>query len=446
MIEVAEVMGAARHQAEVPGMESSCSSSGSVGQGSRRQSRRCGLQVLGLCATVSAAELCSWNHHCELQQFVLPQLPLIARSRPLQPEILCPVPPLCRSSQVSRVPFGRAGRRVFARRADTGRGSASWGLGAFMGAIGVLSLGASVSWLRGPSLRGLVARRYRREEMLRFENERYAKWDPKQREQCKTPEDAERILRNTGLMPRTLRLSDVKTHTQAMRKTIVANAGERRKISEMVSIYGISKLQARLQIQREFHPVWGHQRILVYGKLTASYLVPCSTSNEPMEVETPLKFKAAFREDADPFFPTRETLWNKELEKRGLRPDIAEGKKIEPLLMKTNPSLDAPDNMICEAILDNVVDLGEVVLQFFACHVDRYGVSDEGKKNKFNKRMSRRMSKELGVEATWTTKDETPEADDTWRPPTAQELHDCAGGYEGWTRTTKMPKYRMRTE
>merc|ERR1712183_96081 len=76
--------------------------------------------------------------------------------------------------------------------------------------------------------------------------EHYARWDPKNRQKVPTPEAAERILQHTGRLPRPLRLSDVKAHAMPMKKSIVATPTERRKASEMVGLYGVSRLQARL--------------------------------------------------------------------------------------------------------------------------------------------------------------------------------------------------------
>jgi len=143
-----------------------------------------------------------------------------------------------------------------------------------------------------------------------------------------------------------------------------------------------------------------------------------------MEIEWPLKFKASFREDYDPFFPTKETQWNDQLSKRGLRPDLTDGKAIERLIRGSNPSHEVPDNMFPEAILDNVVDLGELVLQHFACNVDRAETNRNGRPHRLNKRVSKRLSKELGVKVACNIQeDKDPPG---YRPPTPQDLHDGA--------------------
>merc|ERR1712176_1064298 len=137
----------------------------------------------------------------------------------------------------------------------------------------------------------------------------------------------------------------------------------------------------KMLIKRTHHRVWGHERIMVYGNMIADYIQPDANTNEPFEKQMKLKFKAAFREDFGPFFPTVEQQWKDRLEDSGMRPDLVEGRQIEKLLKKTgaNPDTQVPENMFCEAILDNVVDLGELVVQHFCCLIDKQEVSKEGK-------------------------------------------------------------------
>ncbi|CAE7224646.1 IFI30 [Symbiodinium pilosum] len=132
----------------------------------------------------------------------------------------------------------------------------------------------------------------------RMEHDNSAKWDPRNRAKTRSPEEAERVLRLTGRLPRPLRLSDVKRGAPPLRKTIVANAKERRAAAEMTGIYSVSKLQARLLLNRETHPVWGHERVMVYGKMISEFMVPDVYAQDPIEMSVPLKFRAAFREDA----------------------------------------------------------------------------------------------------------------------------------------------------
>lgn len=274
---------------------------------------------------------------------------------------------------------------------------------------------------------------------LRFEKDNYAKWDPKNRKKTANYEAAEQILISTGKMPRPLRLADVKSSSAPLKKTIVANEKERRKAAEMVGVYAVSRLQARLLLMREYHPVWNHERIMVYGKMMACYLQPDANTNEPMEMELNLKFKAAFREDFDPFFPTKESQWNRELETRGLRPDVVEGKKIEKLIKGANPANEVPENMFCEAILDNVADLGELVLQHFACNVDRLATSSAGKRHRLDKRMQKRLTKELGVKFSCEVKE--PQDAELLATLTPQQIHDAASDFQEWD-TGKFPKSR----
>lgn len=259
---------------------------------------------------------------------------------------------------------------------------------------------------------------------MRRNTDHYARWDPQNRQRTKSFEEAEQILINTGKMPRPLRLCEVKPGTIPMKRTIVANAKERRKVSEWLGIYAITRLQARLLLRREVHTVWGHDRILVYGKMIVNYMMPDANTNDPMEMEHALKFKAAFREDADEALPTKEAEWNAHLKKQGLQPDVIEGKNIAHALRNIQPINEVPENMFVEAILDNVADLGELVLQHFACHYDKTHTVAKKKSSRLQKRMERRLSRDIGAKATLDLKeDEFPEG---YIPPTAQQIHDKA--------------------
>jgi len=246
-------------------------------------------------------------------------------------------------------------------------------------------------------------------------------------------EQAEQILINTGSLPRPLRMCDVKLHGLPMKKSIVASAKEMQEIARRSGMYAITRLQARLVVNRECHIVWGHERVLVFGNLLVQYLQPDVDTNEPLERELRLKFKAAFKEDADPFFPTKESRWNDELEKRGLRPDVVEGKAIMKAIKGLNPINEIPENMFCEAILDNVIDLGELVLQHFLCHIDKHATRPTVKTSRLQKRMQKRLSKEMGVKTEMNFKPDDAKPED-WIEPTAQNLHDEAAEFLDWNR------------
>ena len=105
------------------------------------------------------------------------------------------------------------------------------------------------------------------DKAMRYEHDNSAKWDPQNRMKTKSPEEAERILKITGRLPRPLRLSAVKLGAAPLRKTIVASAKERRAAAEMAGIYSVSRLQARLLLHREVHPVWGYEREMIYSSM-----------------------------------------------------------------------------------------------------------------------------------------------------------------------------------
>lgn len=255
-----------------------------------------------------------------------------------------------------------------------------------------------------------------------------SRWDYRQRTKTRSPEEAENIMMRTGRMPRPIRLSAIQLGLPPVKKSIVGNEIERRKIAEMCEIFAVTKLQARLMIKREHHPVWQHERIMVYGKLLCGYLQPCSDTNEPVEMGFPLKFKTAFREDYDPLFKTQEQRMESHLQKKGMRvdPDLVEGTKIEQLIRLSNSNHDVPENMFVEAILDNVLDLGEVVLQHFACHVDTQAAGKDAPrdKRKLNRRMKGRMEKEYGLDVGFEA-EEDKKPYEGFVKPTPQELHDA---------------------
>lgn len=197
-----------------------------------------------------------------------------------------------------------------------------------------LGLSASCWSLAAARTRRVPRRAHSHDQALRYEHDNSAKWDPKNRARTKSPEEAERILKITGRLPRPLRLSAVKLGLPPLKKTIVATAKERRAAAEMTGIYSVSRrrpqishvmkddshqeimennrwfmrssagfgsclrLQARLLLHRELHPVWGYERVMIYGSMLSEYMVPDTFTNDPMELTVPLKFKAAFREDA----------------------------------------------------------------------------------------------------------------------------------------------------
>ncbi|CAK8999558.1 Gamma-interferon-inducible lysosomal thiol reductase [Durusdinium trenchii] len=180
----------------------------------------------------------------------------------------------------------------------------------------------------------------------------------------------------------------------------------------MAGIYSVSRLQARLLLHRELHPVWGHERVMIYGSMVSEYMMPDVFTNDPIEVSVPLKFKAAFREDADPYHPTGEAAWNEELERRGLKSEIAEGKQFEELLRKHgDPKMEVPENMFAEAILDNVVDLGELVLQFYGGYMEKQPVSPDTNPQKLGRRLRKRMKKDYGIDSTFELEDNLPPRD-----------------------------------
>lgn len=288
--------------------------------------------------------------------------------------------------------------------------------------------------------RGLVCRHFFNSQIpqgirppMRPRTDNYAKWDYQNRQRTNSYEEAEMILMNTGKMPRPLRLCDVKLSGMPMKRSIVANAKERRKIAEWMGMYAITRLQAKLLLKRDQHTVWGHERVLVYGKLLVQYLQPDANTNDPMEMEHGLKFKAAFRENDDPDLPTRERRWNDHLEEQGLMTDVIEGKSIKDAIKGLKPTNEIPENMFCEAILDNVVDLGELVLQHFVCHLDKQVTSNSQKSSRLQKRMQKRLSKEMGVKAQLDLKEENDEPEG-WIPATAQQVHDTASKFNEWNR------------
>lgn len=275
----------------------------------------------------------------------------------------------------------------------------------------------------------------------RFGNTRAARWDPEARQRTRSPEEAERVLLATGRMTRPLRLADVKSYGPPLVKTIVANAKERRIAAELTNVYTVGSLTAKCIFRRETHPVWQHDRILMFAKMQAKWLQPCSWSNEPVEMEMPLKFKAIFREDADPWMPTMTQRWEDEMERRDLRLDIIEGRKMEKAFESLTSPDEMPENVFGDALLDNVLDVGEVVLQHFFCFVDRT-MNDDGTVSNFryHKRLAKRLSKELGTNITFGMK----ALDERGERPSAQEKYDNNLGLMRWKRWEKQKQKRER--
>merc|ERR1712083_999031 len=93
------------------------------------------------------------------------------------------------------------------------------------------------------------------------------------------------------------------------------------------------------------------------------------------------------------------------------------------------------------AILDNVVDLGELVYQHFGLYIDRLPVDRNQKKlNKLKRRINRRMSADYGIDLQLpTNKNDYNEPD--FNSFNVQELHDMVpeqylnrGSPKGFTR------------
>jgi hypothetical protein len=273
-----------------------------------------------------------------------------------------------------------------------------------------------------------------------------ARWHPTRRTKCKNDEEAEKILMETGRMARPLRLENVSK--LMTKRTIVANELERRRMAERAAVHHITKLASQMIIRREVHPVWHHDRIVVYAKMRADYLLPDYDTGDPLSRGFDLKFKAAFRENLDPNLPTDARVLQKELERRGISPDFQEAKLLESLL-KSNGALEhhednLVDNFWSTCILDNVVDLGELVAQHFIAHVDRYPTERNAKKlNKYSRRMSKRIKADWGLDydlPTWADKD--IEAIPDYHP---QGAHDYAVQKQKDMNTAPKPNFQVRS-
>lgn len=246
------------------------------------------------------------------------------------------------------------------------------------------------------------------------------------RKATRTPEEAEKMLRQTGRLVRPLRLSDVKLGQQPKKMTIVANAKERRTAADTLHIYHVSKLQARIMAYREVHPVWGHERVLIFGKLQSDFMQPDVFSSDPIETTKRIAFKTAFREDDDIFFLPKTRQFEKELEGRGLMNNIQEGTKLEEKLKKKgDPSVDIPDNFLWEAILDNVVDVGEIVFQFWAAYLNPQPTTPETKNTRLQRRLNKRMSQEMGTKVEHEFEDKISDISKMW------DAKDSASHYQG---------------
>ncbi|CAE7648336.1 IFI30, partial [Symbiodinium sp. CCMP2456] len=142
----------------------------------------------------------------------------------------------------------------------------------------------------------------------------------------------------------------------------------------------------------------------------------------------------------DPYHPTGEAAWNKELERRGLKSEIREGKVFEELLRRQGDAkMDVAENMFTEAILDNVVDLGELVLQFYALYVDRQPVNGDADNSKVPRRLRKRMNKDYGLDASFDMKDELIASKDK---PSAQAIQDFAGSLSAMQ--TLSPRFKFK--
>jgi len=222
-----------------------------------------------------------------------------------------------------------------------------------------------------------------------------------------------------------LRLCDVQGPVP-LKRSVVANEKERRIIAEVSGIYAIFSLQARLLLRRELHPVWKHERVMVYGHTKSTFLQPDANTNAPMEMEIKLKFKAAFREESSA--PVKK--WNQRLADQELSPEVVEGKAIAKVMEQIDPKAEVPENMFTECILDNVVDLGELVVQHMMCNVDKTRVSPAHRQVRLHKRLSKRLSKELGVKTVWEME---PQKEEKWHSLSSQEQYDfCTENFHKW--------------
>ncbi|CAK9004323.1 unnamed protein product [Durusdinium trenchii] len=73
--------------------------------------------------------------------------------------------------------------------------------------------------------------------------------------------------------------------------------------------------------------------------------------------------------------------------------------------------MEVPENMFAEAILDNVVDLGELVLQFYGGYMEKQPVSPDTNPQKLGRRLRKRMKKDYGIDSTFELEDNLPPRD-----------------------------------
>lgn len=220
-------------------------------------------------------------------------------------------------------------------------------------------------------------------------------------------EVAVKLIKERSPFPRPLAMAAVKEDIP-VRKTLVANLKERRQVADRTSCYTIHKLQGRCLVRRERHPVLDHHRILVYGKLHADYVHPDWYSSDPLELSCDIKYKAAFREKLDEYTP--QAMIDAEIDRQrnygGLDASrIIEGKRIESQLYESGyDPLDIPEDLWEDASLDNVVDLGFLMTNFFEQNMVRpKHDGDEKKKERKLRRARKRILKDTGqnIEVGW---------------------------------------------
>lgn len=251
----------------------------------------------------------------------------------------------------------------------------------------------------------------------------FLRWDPQLKGKTRDVDHAAEIIMNTGRIPRPLKCSEIKLHRAPIKRVIVANKKERRKVAEMVGAFYINSLKAKLMLKRDVHPVWGHERIVVYGKVLANYLQPCADTNEPLDQDYSLKFRAAFRDDEDPWAgdkkKDKEQLWNDEVQKRGWG-YTQDGEALQPLMEKYDEDLKLEENIFGECMIDNVLDVGELVLQNFAAYLNQDVLAPGAADSKIPQRIHKRLQRELGDTYGYKAEDKAgPQKQ--WEP---QDLYD----------------------
>lgn len=204
-------------------------------------------------------------------------------------------------------------------------------------------------------------------------------------------------MRATGRMPRPLPMRNV-TNNSPVQRVIVANAQERLLIAKQAGVYDLTKLTARVMARRTQHPVWGHDRIMVYIKLRSEFIMGDFMTGEPVERQENLQFKTAFREDRDPNRPTAEFRFDQEIDKRGLRSDFVEGKKIEAKMEKVDSlEMDVEEDEFVQHRLDNVIDLGELIVEHYLAWSDKGFSRKKRDDDRALRRQSERVAKDYGV-------------------------------------------------